>query len=137
MALTPIFPGRLLDESHGLAAAAATTTGRNDIQLVDEGVVPAKFKAEAHGQDDVANRRRTVVDKPDASEGGKRQELAKGQARCGFVKGDGARLLFRERPHHGKEYGFVSSDGLTKFQNRHVHSPLCSRSFATRPVHPV
>src|SRR5215472_8504146 len=129
--------GLLLDKRDSLTSIAAAAARGHDEQLIDESIVAAKFEAETNGQNNVANQRSVLVEKPDAAEIGKREKLAESSScRC-FVKFDFARLLFGEAAHHWQERSFILRDSFTKSQLGHVHSPLCSISLATKPVHPV
>lgn len=49
------FPSHFLGKSHGLIPKTTVTEGRVDVQLVDEGIVAMKLKAEAEGENYIAN----------------------------------------------------------------------------------
>ena len=79
-----------------------------------------EFKAEADGQDDVADKCGVFIEEPRSAEMRKRQEFAECRTGYGLVKLDFAGLLFGETAHHGKKNGFVREGSLAEVQCGHA-----------------
>src|SRR5690242_14251658 len=110
----PHFASFLFEERQCLAAKTAAAVSGNDVELVDEGIVAVELEAEANGKDNIADKRRALVQQPNSAESRKRQELTEDRSRRVFVKRNGAGLVLRKSPHHRKKSRLVVETGFPK-----------------------
>ena len=114
----------LFEIFYGSFAVTATAVSSIDVEFVDERIMAMEFKAEPNRQDDVTDRDRAFGEYPDPAKSRQGQELAQRRPRGSFVKVDLARLLLRERLHHGQKHRFVLKRCFANREFRHLLTAL-------------